>query len=105
MNKAAIELSESSGSCSDDATAYSLILRLRSIYFVECLRKNKKWGTEEFKGIIKKIAGSLNSYEGYLRVKNDKKTNEELSIKEARKLYNYIMKKINEQEKWLAKRK
>lgn len=105
MNKAAIELDKECISNTGDATVYSLILRLRSVYIVDCLRKNKKWSTKEFVILIKKVAGSLHAYEGYLRVKSDKKMREELLIKESEKLYNYILKRIKEQEKWLAKRK
>ncbi len=105
MNKAAIELDKDCMSNTGDASAYSLILRLRSIYIVDCLKKNKKWSTKEFVNLTKKAAGSLNAYEGYLRVKSDKKMKEELIIEEAEKLYDYILKKIKEQEKWLVKRK
>ena len=54
--------------------------------------------------LIKKISGSLKAYEGYLRVKDDGPEREELPILEAEKLYDYILKKIKEHEKW-AKRK
>ena len=75
------------------------------IYIVDCLMKNKKWSSKELISLIKKVSGSLEAYYGYLRVKNDKKTKENLLIEEAEKLHDYILKEINKQEKWLAKRK
>jgi len=92
-------------SCSD-STAYSLILHLRSIYIVDCLKKKRLWGNREFLKLIKEISGSLRAYDGYLRVKNDNKIlMDGLPLQEAEKLYDYISKKIKEQEKWLKAKK
>ena len=55
---------------------------------------------KEFLSLIKKITGSIKSYEGYIRSKNNGKIKEDLPIEEAEKLYHYINKKIKEQEKW-----
>lgn len=98
VNKVAIEINKKSISNSSDATAYSLVLRLRSIYIVDCLKKNKEWSAIEFTNLIKKITGSLNAYNGYLRVKNDKKIKKELPVEESEKLYFYILKAIRKQE-------
>ena len=101
---AAIKLDNEWPCNSGDATAYSLVLRLRGISFIDCLRKNKKYSNKKLLFQVKKITGSLKAYEGYLRVKNNEKTKEDLPIKEAEKLYFYILKKIKEQKKWVAKR-
>lgn len=98
---ASIKLSREMGIEESDASAYSLILRLRGIYIVDCLKKGRLWNKKEFLGMIKRIAGSLKAYEGYLRTKSDKKTEDKLPLKEAEKLYNYIIKKIKEQEEWI----
>ncbi len=84
-----------------DGSAYSLILRLRGVYIVDCLRKNKKWSKKEFLSLVKKIAGSLNAYKGYLRVKANQKGKDELPVDEAQKLYDYVRKEIGQQEKWI----
>lgn len=105
VNEAAIKLDKNSSQYTGDASAYSLILRLREIYIVDCLMKGKKWSNKELILLIKKIVGSLKAYNGYLRVKNNKRTKEDLTILEAEKLQFYIIKKIKEQEKWLQKRK
>lgn len=84
-----------------DGSAYSLILRLRGIYLVNCLKIDKKWTKKEFLRLIKKISGSLTAYRGYLRAKADEKGRDELSIEEAQKLHDYIVKNIKQQENWI----
>lgn len=86
--------------CSD-AVAYSLILNLRTAHIVNKLRRNRNISNKEIKSLIKNVAGSLKAYDGYLRVKNDKKEKEDLPVKEADKLYNYIIKELGEIERWL----
>ncbi|MBT3691404.1 nucleotidyltransferase domain-containing protein [archaeon] len=88
-----------------NASVYSLILRLRTIYILDCLIKNKLWKKEGLLKLIKKISGSLDSYEIYEDIKNNKKRKDELSIQEAEKLMNYIIKKTEEIKKWLKERK
>lgn len=106
VNKEAIKLDESLElKNTSDASAYSLILRLRSIYILDCLIKNKTYRNSDFLRLVENISGSLKAYEGYLRSKDDKKAQEKLPIIEAKRLYEYITKKIKEQEKWVRKRR
>jgi len=100
-----VDLDKDMGIKAGDGSAYSLILRLRGIYIVDCLKNEKQRSKKEFLRLIKKVSGSLNAYKGYLRVKSDKKTKDELPLEEAEKLHNYIMKKINEQGEWIKKLK
>ncbi len=88
-----------------DAASYSLILRLRTIYIIDCLRKKKLWEKKEFLSLIKKISGSLKAYERYLDSKNKNSRRYELPINEAKKLMDYNNKKIREIEKWLKEKK
>ena len=88
-----------------DAYAYSLILRLRGIYIVDCLIKNKPWNKKELLTLIKKVSGSLIAYERYIASKSDKKMEDKLPIEEAKKLRNWIIKKITEQENWIKNEK
>ena len=99
-----IKLDREWPSNSSDTIAYSLILRLRESYIVDCIIKGKRWSNKELKNKIKKITGSLRAYEGYLRVKDNKKEREELSIGEAEKLHKYILRSIKQHEKWVEKR-
>jgi predicted nucleotidyltransferase len=96
--------SEKDKNCGDEVS-YSLVLRLRGVYLVDCMIKNKMWKNKDFLNLIKKISGSLNAYDGYLRVKKDLNKKSELPVNEAEKLKDYINEKIGEQEKWLKRKK
>lgn len=101
INKEFIKSDEEMKSNSSDAVAYSLILRFREAYLVNCLIKDKIPKKRELLNLIKKISGSLKAYIGYLRAKNDEKDKNELPVQEAKRLYEDICKKIKEQEKWV----
>ena len=90
---------EEKGKNVGDAIAYSLILRLRTLYIIDCLNKGKLWKKEEFLRLVKKISGSLIAYERYIKSKNNNTLEHKLPIEEAKKLMNYINKKIKEIEK------
>ena len=94
-----IKLAEETEKKVSDAASYSLILRLRTLYIIDCLRKGKLWKKEEFLGLIKKISGSLIVYERYLDSKNNNSKKYNLPIEEAKRLMGYINKKIKEVEK------
>ncbi len=93
-----LKLSEELKIKESEATAYSLILRLREVYLLNSLKKGKIGTTKELKNLIKKLTNSLETYEGYLNVKNNKKLKENISISDVKILKDYILKKINEQE-------
>jgi len=100
-----IKLAEEIQEKVSDAASYSLILRLRTIYIINCLKKGKIWTKREFLGLIKKISGSLIAYERYLDSKNNNAKAYKLPIREAKKLMDYNSKKIREIEKWLKEKK
>jgi predicted nucleotidyltransferase len=104
VNKEQINIDGGSGKISD-SVSYSLILRLRQEYILDCLINNKLWSNKEFLNLIKDISGSLSAYEGYLRIKNNLSSKKELPAEEALKLHDYVNSKIMKQEKWLQKRK
>lgn len=87
-----------------DSVSYSLVLRLREIYIVDCLVKKKMWSKKRFLHLLKGGFGGLAAYEGYFRVKSGKKQKEKsLPIEEAGRLCLYISEKIKEQEKGWAR--
>jgi len=100
-----IKLAEETNQNVSDAAAYSLVLRLRTIYLINCLKKRKKGAKKEFLGLIKKISGSLIAYERYLESKNKNTKESRLPVNEANKLMNYNIKQIKEIEKWLGGKK
>lgn len=105
INKTIIELKKEYSEYVGDSVAYSLILNLRSVYIIDCLKNNKKWSTKSFLSLIKKISGNLKAYDGYLRIKNDERSRESFPIKEAEKLLNYVSEKLKKYEKWLRAKK
>jgi len=100
-----IKLAEENKEKVRDAAAYSLILRLRTLYIIDCLKKDKLWKKQEFLGLIEKISGSLIAYERYLESKNRDTKENKLPTEEARRLMDYINKKTKEIEKWLKEAK
>lgn len=100
MNKIAIEIDEMQNKNVSDNIMYSLILNLRQTYIVDCLIKNKNPNKKDFLILVKKLTGSEKAYEAYVRSKNEEKTKKEINIKEAKEIYNYIIKEIKKHEKW-----
>jgi len=100
-----VDFSEKVGLKVSDASSYSLVLRLRTLYIIECLIKNRLWKKQVFLKMIKKIAGSLTAYEGYEESKNKNSNESRLEINEARRLLIYINEKIGEIERWLKEKK
>jgi len=88
-----------------DRMVYSLILRLRTLYIVDCIRKNKTCTNNNFLNLIMGITGTLTAYNIYLRAKANKKNKQELPIEETEKLLSYISKKVSVLEKWLKEKK
>lgn len=89
INKETINLNKELGKKVSDGTAYSLILRLRELYLIKCLIKNKVCMNKEFLELIKNTSGSLEAYKAYLRIKNNNSPRENLEIKQAEKLIKY----------------
>ena len=90
--KSSIDLIESKkpdGKLSD-AVAYSLILRLRTLYAIDCLINNKQYSKSEFIKLTKDISGSLTAYNQYLYAKSHDENKRELPLNEGKKLYLYV---------------
>ena len=100
-----LELSKEIKQEASDASAYSLILRLRTLYIIDCIKKGKMWSKKDFLKLVKNISGSVNAYGRYLSSKNKNTLECKLPIKEAEKLMDYINKKMVELERWLKERK
>jgi predicted nucleotidyltransferase len=100
-----IELSREMKQKASDAAAYSLILRLRTLYIIECLKKGKLWSKKDFLKLVKNTAGSTIAYERYLQSKNKNTEQNLLPIEEAERLMNYITKEIKEVEEWARRKK
>lgn len=84
-----IEKKKPNGKLSD-AIAYSLILRLRTLYMIDCLKNKKAYNKTDFIELIKKISGSSTAYERYIYSKNNEDNKRELLLYEGKKLYIYL---------------
>jgi predicted nucleotidyltransferase len=90
LNEKEIKLSElKKEKYADNSIGYSLVLRLRTYYILDCIKKNKLWSKKEFLDIIKEITGSESAYQSYKDAKNRKKS-KILSLDEARKMLVYL---------------
>ena len=92
--KIAIEISKEDNKNISDGIVYSLILGLRTIYIINCL-KNKKNPTK--KGLMKLLIDVVNTenlYDAYLRSKNNQPDKESTSPEIAEKLNNYLINKL-----------
>lgn len=89
-----IKISKQIGKNASDEIMYSLIIGLRTIYIIDSLKKNKIPTTKELKNRIIGLTNSEESYNAYLRVKNDKKTKSVISIEIAEKLNDYLIEKL-----------
>lgn len=97
-----------------DSTAivYSMILRMRRLFMVQCILKNEKHSNREFKsalnkkGISKELVARF--YEIYNAERNEKKAKASVGIREAEMLYQITkneLKKMQEACKKCQKRK
>lgn len=93
-----IEKKKPNGKLSD-AVAYSLILRLRTLYMIDCLRNNKKYNKNEFIKLTKNISGSLTAYNRYVYSKESKHNKRELLLREGKELYEYLEKYLKKIKK------
>lgn len=94
INEDFIDIDEQMKKNTSDETIYSIILRLRELYLIGCLKDNKKSFNKEFIELIKNISGSTEAYESYLRIKNDKPPKKGIKTDSAKKLIFYIKSKI-----------
>ncbi len=94
MNKDLIDTYDELGNKIPDGVVYSLVLRLREVYIVRCLKEGKIPTIKGLKQIIKNLTGSLKPYEAYIRIKKGKKEQEIVSVETTIKIYEYLKKEI-----------
>jgi len=99
INEIAINSYEEMKGNVSDETLYSVILRLRELYIIECLRNKKNYSSKEFISLVRKVANE-ESYNAYVRVKNDRKTKKVISCNDAMALIEETKKRVVSIEKW-----
>ena len=90
LNEASKEIGEESS----EGVTYSLILRLRTLYTIDCIKKNKQATREGLLKLIKKITGGLDAYEIYVNIKNEEDTKKTLPLEKSEKLREYILNEV-----------
>jgi len=81
----------------NDAIIYSLMLRLREIYLVDCILNNK---VGNVKGLIKyseKIKSIDKLYNTYRKLRNDEKIKIEVNVEDVRGCYEFANDKLEDQ--------
>ena len=73
-----------------DSVAYTLVLRIRTLYLIQKLIENKNYSKRDLVNFIKKISKGNNAYEGYLNIKNNQEDQFKISLKDAERLYYYL---------------
>lgn len=101
MNKESLALAQELNEKISDSVIYSLILRMRQLYLVECMHIKKKATLIEFKKSIKMITGSLNIYARYQSLKKGNPQKKVIPLSEAEKIQEYTEKKLKEQQQWI----
>ena len=84
-----------SGDKIKNRVVYTLILRIRTLYIIEKLIKNKKYSKKEFVKLIKKISGNNSAYDSYLSIKNDSGKEDMTTKEESERLCNYLEKNLD----------
>jgi len=97
INEKIIGIDEELGMNVLDETVYSLVLRLRELYLIECLKNRQNPTNKEFIGLIKKIV-SEECYNAYFRIKNNLKSKTVISVEHAKAIINEIKKRIKSLE-------
>jgi len=90
-----LALDKEMGNKISGGVVYSLILRLRELYLVDCITRNKDYSKQKFLNLIDNDL----LYDSYLRVKNNKKVKDNNSIDEVSKLIDKMKKFIKQLEK------
>ena len=98
-----IKLSKDLNENVSDGIIYSVILGLRSVYIVDCLKDNKIPSTKSLKKLVLDLAGTLEPYKAYLRSKNNHRNEQSVSSEIAQTINEYAGRKIKEQKKWIRK--
>jgi len=94
INKQIIDLDKDAGDKVSDGTVYSVILRLRELYLINCITKKKQYNKKEFLNLI----NNQGLYDAYLRVKNDQKSKDNSQVEDVEKVLDISEKLIKKLE-------
>lgn len=90
LNEQAIKISRELKENISDGIIYSIVIGLRSVYTINCLKNNKIPTKKGLIGLLRKIAGTEEPYKAYLRAKNNQPDKKSVSPEIAEKLNSAI---------------
>ncbi|MDO8517505.1 MAG: DUF2080 family transposase-associated protein [Nanoarchaeota archaeon] len=96
-----LELDRKTGKTVSTSVLYSAILRLRGVFIINCLLKNKLYSNSSFRTWIKKNIeiDYEKVYEVYRYVRDNKNIKNEIPIETGEKLINFLKKEIDKLSK------
>lgn len=74
----------------NNSVAYTLVLRIRTLYIIDKLIKKGDYMKKDFIKLINSISQGTNAYERYLAVKNNLEDKESITLEETEALYKYL---------------
>jgi predicted nucleotidyltransferase len=78
-----------------DGVVYSLVLRFRELYLIDCIINKKDYSRYKFLDLV----GNENLYDAYLRIKNDKKNRDNSFVEEVIELIGKMKEFVRKFEK------
>lgn len=87
---------EKSGKRINNNVVYSLVLRIRTLYIIQELIKNRLHSSKVLIRLIAETSGSNDAYESYLAIKNNAEVGYITKKEEAEKLYLYLRNQLGE---------
>jgi len=101
IRKAIDKMKRNSKGVINDKIAYTLILRIRTLYIIRKLIENKDYSKKEFIKLIKHLSKGTNAYERYLAVKNNLEEKNAITLEESERLYEYLKAQLSDVKKIL----
>jgi len=83
----------------DSRIAYTLVLRIRTLYIIDTLIKKNNYSKKDFIRLMKTVSKGTNAYEGYLGVKNDIEKKQDITLEETERLYDYLRNQLEKVRK------
>lgn len=87
-----------------EAAVYSLVLRLRGVYLVDCLIRRRKSSEKQFKKLAQSLTGSPDAYLAHRALKHNREPGRTISIRQARSILDYVRRRIARQREWAERR-
>ncbi len=104
INLASVEFDEEEGKNVMDGTIYSIILRLRELFLINCLIHGRRYSNKAFLRLIERKS-NIELYEAYRRIKNDEKAKNGCNVRDAKRLIAYMGRLVKEIENGKKKKK